>query len=71
VAKEVPDKTTSFNLIKNPCLFAWLKNEGQRPSRARQWPFEEARFGEKGLAEERKPSKNSVNQCLRKSLCSL
>ena len=37
--------------LQNPrlILFARLQNEGLRPSRTRQWPFEEVYFGKKAL----------------------
>jgi len=43
--------------------FAWLQNEGLRPSRTRQWPFEEVYFGKKTLPQNAKPSKIRVNPC--------
>jgi hypothetical protein len=44
--------------------FVSFKDEGQRPSRIRQWPFMKL-ASKKGLAEERKPSK-TVSICFKK-----
>jgi hypothetical protein len=47
----------SFGLLD----FGRLHNEGRRPSRTRQWPFEEVYFGKKALPQNAKPTKTSVH----------